>query len=239
MGSPPHRTSGRSVAGSQQRKNDEVGTKEGTGKMSYEVNLEGLEGLRSAQATQFGYLAGGESFAMGSCAPGVFDRGVLALFHGQYSEAHGLLMDAMRSATDAADRVRETLADTLRTYIEDDVESATSLSSLDVEIDVMSVPGHAPYRPGDPIPWPSGAGSYATGAAELGLDGVSLPLPPLPEGPFPLTSFDRYVNDFTNGTAADPVSMVTTFIDVVNYSATTGRGLGDRRDYEQYIRENS
>lgn len=207
--------------------------------MGYEVNLDGLDAIRSAQGTQFGYLFGAEQFASGSCAPGVFDTGVLALFHGQYSEAHGLLMDAMQSATDAADRVRETLVETLRTYREDDVESATSLSSLDVEIDVLALPEHVPYRPEDRIPWPSGGTSFALDAATWGLDHIDIPLPPMMESPYPLTSFDAFINGQLNGTAGDPISMVTTFIDVVNHSATTGHGIGDIRDYEQYIRENS
>lgn len=207
--------------------------------MTYEVNLEGLESLRSAQATQFGYQSGGEMFAMGSCAPGVFDTGVLALFSSQYTEAHGLLMEAMRSATDAADRVRDSLADNLQTYIDDDAESSTSLSALTVEIDVMSLPTHQPHRPDDPIPGLPGPLSWGLEGGLLGLDHWDMPLPDLPPSSIPLTDLDRWVNRQINGSAADPIAMVNELIDLINHSATTGEGIGDLRDYEQYIRENS
>ena len=123
--------------------------------MSYQVNLEGLDTLRSAAWTQHEYTSAGQGFATGSCGPGAFDTGVLWLFRGEYDAAYSMLSTAMDSAVRASQRVHDTLAANLQTYLDDDAESSASLTELGLTIEALPTHEHGDYRPQEPMSNPS------------------------------------------------------------------------------------
>lgn len=210
--------------------------------MSYQVNLEGLDTLRSAAWTQHEYTSAGQGFATGSCGPGAFDTGVLWLFRGEYDAAYSMLSTAMDSAVQASQRVHDTLAANLQTYLDDDAESSASLTELGLTIEALPTHEHGDYRPQEPMSNPSlsDLNPYLTGPEKVlkeAIDEIDTPSilqnpVEFPGGP---TRVDTFVYKQLDYSYTEPVKLIGSLVDLANHSARTGSGMRDVRDYQDFI----